>query len=255
LNLTLLTGASLGNDSDSIMSNAGVFSRRAPFQVDADMRGHINSGKVQFTDIHLSHMAEQLRSQPGYPIDVAIIEVVAITEEGHLVPSTSVGNSASFVAQAKQVIVELNTAMPAGLEGFHHNYLPAARPHREPLPLTQAHHRMGTNAIAVDPERIVAIVETHQLDSPSAVTEPDADTKAIAKHIVGFFEQEVAAERLMPSLLPLQVGIGSIANAVTQGLTESNFSNLAKYTEMMQNNALHFYACLLFAYTLDDLLH
>lgn|SRR5699024_11043574 len=239
LNLTLLTGASLGNDSDSLMSNAGVFSRRAPFQVDADLRRHINTGKVHFSDIHLSEMAEQLRSQPGYPIDVAIIEAVAITEEGHLVPSTSVGNSASFVAHAKQVIVELNTAMPAELEGFHDIYLPASRPHREPLPLTKAHHRMGSHAIAVDPERIVAIVKTEQLDSPSVVADPDADTKAIAKHIIGFFEQEVAAGRLTPSLLPLQVGIGSIANAVTQGLTESNFRDLVMYSEVLQDSAFH----------------
>src|SRR5699024_5484867 len=66
-----------------------------------------------------------------------------------------------------------------------------------------------------------------------------ADTKAIAKHIIGFFEQEVAAGRLTPSLLPLQVGIGSIANAVTQGLTESNFRDLVMYSEVLQDSAFH----------------
>lgn len=239
LNLTLYTGASLGNNSDGLMAESGVLARRAPFQVDADMRRSINEGKVLFYDQHLSELAEHLRAEPGYPIDVAVIEAIAITEEGHIVPSTSVGNSATFVSQAKKIIIELNTAMPAGLEGYHDVYLPKTRPGREPIPLTDVSQRLGTQAIAVDPERIVAIVLTDTLDSPSTATPPDAETQAIAKHIVGFLEGEVAAGRLTESLLPLQVGIGSIANAVTQGLVESNFKDLTMYSEVLQDSAFH----------------
>src|SRR5690554_4745668 len=150
LNLTLYTGASLGNNSDGLMAESGVLARRAPFQVDADMRRSINEGKVLFYDQHLSELAEHLRAEPGYPIDVAVIEAIAITEEGHIVPSTSVGNSATFVSQAKKIIIELNTAMPAGLEGYHDVYLPKTRPGREPIPLTDVSQRLGTQAIAVD---------------------------------------------------------------------------------------------------------
>lgn len=239
LNLTLFTGASLGNDSDGLMANSGVIARRAPFQVDATMRSRINNGKIKFFDQHLSQMAEHLRAEPGYPIDVAVIEAVAITEDGHIIPSTSVGNSASFVQQAKTVIVELNTAMPAELEGFHDVYLPEVRPGRQPIPLTEVDQRIGSTAIAVDPTRIAAIVLTNTLDSPSAVTPPDAETKAIAKHIVQFLENEVAVGRLSKSLLPLQVGIGSIANAVTQGLLESDFKDLSMYSEVLQDSAFH----------------
>lgn len=239
LNLTLYTGASLGNNSDGLMAESGVLARRAPFQVDADMRRSINEGKVLFYDQHLSELAEHLRAEPGYPIDVAVIEAIAITEEGHIVPSTSVGNSATFVSQAKKIIIELNTAMPAGLEGYHDVYLPKTRPGREPIPLTDVSQRLGTQAIVVDPERIVAIVLTDTLDSPSTATPPDAETQAIAKHIVGFLEGEVAAGRLTESLLPLQVGIGSIANAVTQGLVESNFKDLTMYSEVLQDSAFH----------------
>lgn len=239
LNLTLFTGASLGNDSDGLMANSGVIARRAPFQVDATMRSSINNGKIKFFDQHLSQMAEHLRAEPGYPIDVAVIEAVAITEDGHIIPSTSVGNSASFVQQAKTVIVELNTAMPAELEGFHDVYLPEIRPGRQPIPLTEVDQRIGSTAIAVDPTRIAAIVLTNTLDSPSAVTPPDAETKAIAKHIVQFLENEVAVGRLSKSLLPLQVGIGSIANAVTQGLLESDFKDLSMYSEVLQDSAFH----------------
>lgn len=239
LNLTLFTGASLGNNSDGLMADSGVLARRAPFQVDTEMRRAINEGKVLFYDQHLSELAEHLRAEPGYPIDVAIIEAIAITEEGHIIPSTSVGNSASFVSQAKQVIVELNTSMPLGLEGYHDIYLPKTRPGREPIPLTTVDQRLGSSAIAVDPERIAAIVLTDTPDSPSTTTPPDAETQAIAKHIVQFLENEVAVGRLSHSLLPLQVGIGSIANAVTQGLVESDFKDLTMYSEVLQDSAFH----------------
>ena len=239
LHLTVLTGASLGNDSDGLMSQTHVVARRSPFQVDGVMRQHINSGKVQFYDMHLSEMAEQLRSEPGTPIDVAVIEAVAITEEGHIVPSTSVGNSASFAQQAKKIIVELNTALPAALENYHDIYVPAKRPHRDPIALTKVDQRLGQAAIAIDPDRIAAIVLTHQLDSPSTATPPDTETQSIASHIVHFLEQEVATGRLGESLLPLQVGIGSIANAVTQGLVESDFKDLEMYSEVLQDSAFH----------------
>ena len=239
LNLSIYTGASLGHHNDGLMAKSGVMARRTPFQVDKELRECINQGSVLFQDVHLSELAEQLRSEADYPLDVAVIEAVAITEEGYIVPSTSLGNSATFATQAKQIIVELNTSMPAGLEGFHDVYLPAKRPQREPIPLTQAGQRMGRTAIAVDPARIVAIVPTDRLDSPSAVTPPDADTQAIAQHIIHFLENEVAQGRLSASLLPLQVGIGSIANAVTQGLVESNFKDLEMYSEVLQDSAFH----------------
>lgn len=239
LNLTLLTGASLGNDSDSIMTKAGVIGRRAPFQVDTDLRSGINTGKVKFYDQHLSLMAESLRQEPGSPIDVAIIEAVAINEDGHIIPSTSVGNSASFAQHAKKIIIELNVAMPAELEGFHDIYMPTVRPNRQPIPLTEVDQRIGSQAIAIDPSRIVAVVLTEQKDSPSSTTPPDDETQAIAKHIVKFLEKEVAIGRLTESLLPLQVGIGSIANAVTQGLMDSSFKDLTMYSEVLQDSAFH----------------
>src|SRR5471030_1671331 len=38
LHLTLITGASLGNDSDGLMANAGVVPRRLPFQRDGALQ-------------------------------------------------------------------------------------------------------------------------------------------------------------------------------------------------------------------------
>jgi succinyl-CoA:acetate CoA-transferase len=238
LDLTLITGASLGNDSDGMMANAGVIARRLPFQADASLRRKINTGEVLFIDQHLSETAEQLRSGALPAIDIAVIEACAIREDGAIVPTMAVGNSASFVQDAKQVIVELNLSAPAALEGLHDIYVPRRRPQREPIPLVHPGQRIGATAIAIDPERIAAIVVTDSPDSPSSVLPPDAQTDAIARHVVAFLEGEVKAGRMTPELLPLQAGIGTIANAVLHGLTQSSFRNLSMYSEVLQDSAI-----------------
>lgn len=238
LGLTLITGASLGNDSDGLMANAGVIARRLPFQADASLRRKINSGEVLFIDQHLSETAEQLRSGALPPVDIAVIEAAAIRADGAIVPTMAVGNSASFVQQAKKVIIELNLSAPLALEGLHDIYLPRPRPERAPIPLTSPGQRIGTTAIAIHPDRIAAIVVTDSPDSPSNVLPPDAETDAIARHVVAFLEGEVAAGRMGPQLLPLQAGIGTIANAVLHGLSQSSFRDLTMYSEVLQDSAI-----------------
>ncbi|KPB15443.1 Acetyl-CoA hydrolase/transferase family protein [Pseudomonas amygdali pv. sesami] len=125
LKISLMTGASLGNDLDKQLTESGVLSRRMPFQVDSTLRKAINNGTVMFIDQHLSDTVEMLRNRQIKAVDLAVIECVAITEEGHLVLSTSVGNSASFAILAKQVIVEINLSQPLELEGLHDIYIPS----------------------------------------------------------------------------------------------------------------------------------
>src|SRR5450830_229204 len=168
LRFTVITGASLGNDSDGMMAAAGMLARRLPFQVDSVLRKKINAGEVMFIDQHLSETVEQLRSGMPSPVDIAVIEAVAITADC-IVPTMSVGNSASFVQQARRIIIELNTSVPVELAGLHDIYLPAARPARQPIPLTRPEQRIGSTVIPVDPARIAAIVITDTPDSPSSV--------------------------------------------------------------------------------------
>ncbi|WP_347558101.1 acetyl-CoA hydrolase/transferase family protein [Robbsia sp. KACC 23696] len=236
--ITVITGASLGHNSDGVMAGAGLLARRLPFQVDTLLRRKINEGEVMYLDQHLSETAEQLRSGHLPPIDVAIIEAVAILDDGSIVPTMSVGNSASFVSQAKRVIVELNTSVPLALVGMHDIYLPEPVGQRQPIPLTHAAQRIGQTSIKVDPAKIVGIVITDQADSPSSVQAPDLETSAIAHHIVGFLSSEVEKGRMSDSLLPLQVGIGSIANAVMHGLIDSPFNELTMYSEVLQDSAI-----------------
>ena len=236
LKITLLTGASLGSDVDKTLTEAGVLARRMPFQSDPVLRAAINRGEVMFIDQHLSETVELLRTRQMAPIDIAIIEAVAITETGAIVPTTSVGNSASFAILADKVIVEINLSQPLALEGLHDIHIPKHRPRREPIPIMSPSDRVGTFAIEIPPEKIVAIVVTQKADSASTILPPDQDTAAIAAHLVNFFNEEVRAGRLTNSLQPLQAGIGTIANAVMMGFIDSPFEHMTMYSEVLQDS-------------------
>ena len=74
LQITLITGASLGHDTDKLLAESNVLARRLPFQSDATLRRKINGGEVMFIDQHLGETAEMLRSGQIGPVDVAVIE-------------------------------------------------------------------------------------------------------------------------------------------------------------------------------------
>jgi acetyl-CoA hydrolase len=81
--------------------------------------------------------------------------------------------------------------------------------------------RIGTPHIPVDPERVVAIVESTYPDQTTANSPEDETSQAIARNLIEFLEHEVKQGRLPKNLLPLQSGIGNIANAVIGGLAVS----------------------------------
>lgn len=236
LKITLMTGASLGNDLDKQLAEAHVLSRRIPFMSDPALRKAINAGEVMYVDQHLSETVEMLRTRQMPGVDVAVIEAVAITENGGIIPTTSVGNSASFAILADKVIVEINLSQPVGLEGLHDIFIPTYRPNRMPIPVVTPESRVGLPFIPVPPEKIAAIVITEKLDSSSTILEPDAETRDIAGHLTEFLKSEVAAGRLDNTLAPLQAGIGTIANAVMHGFIDSPFHGLKMYSEVLQDS-------------------
>lgn len=235
LKVDVYTGASLGSDIDKLMAEAGIIRKRLPFQADATMRRKINERELLFVDQHLSHTAELVRSDVLKPIDYAIVEAVSITEDGMIIPTTSVGNSSVFVNKARRVIIELNMAQPKALYGFHDIYEVGKQGERAPIPLTKVDERIGTIGIAVDIAKIAGIVITSQTDSPSTIVPPDQETAAIANHLIDFLRAEVAAGRLSERLAPIQAGIGSVANAVLYGLLDSEFYDLEVYSEVLQD--------------------
>lgn len=236
------TGASVGPEIDQAMVEAGIMDRRLPYQTNGTLRKAINEGKVKYADIHLSHMAQMVRygfmaNRKG--VDVAIVEVCKINDLGDgkvgLIPTTSMGNSSSYVAGAKKVIVEVNTSQPVGLEGMHDSYVPLDPPYRKPIPIERPEDRIGTPYISCELDKIVAVVPCDITDKVRPLGEIDEDAKHMGENLVAFFKKEVAEGRLPKNLLPLQSGVGSVANAVINGLVNSDFEDLTVYTEVIQD--------------------
>lgn len=233
--VNVYTGASLGSDIDKLFAEAGIVNKRAPFQADRAMRNKINAGEHLFVDHHLSHTAELIRSEVIEPIDFAILEAISITEDGMLIPTTSVGNSLAFATHAKSIIIEINLAQSTQLEGLHDLYDPGKQGERMPIPLMKTDDRIGTTGIPIDMTKVKGIVFTNQLDSPSTIDMPDHETEVMAQHLLAFLRTEVQAGRLTESLAPLQSGIGSVANAVLHGMIDSEFKDLEVYSEVLQD--------------------
>ena len=242
LKINLWTGASVGPEIDSALTNAGVVARRLPYQTNNDLRKAINNGSVQYTDLHLSHVAQMARYGFMYgrhDVDIAIIEACIIKDLGNgqigIVPTTSMGNSSSWVQSAKQVIIEVNVTQPVALEGMHDSYVPMDPPNRQPIPLVKPEDRIGTTYIPCDLCKVAAIVPCDITDKVRPLGEIDDEAKAMGENLVAFFKQEVAERRLPKNLLPLQSGVGSVANAVINGLVNSDFEDLTVFTEVIQD--------------------
>ncbi|MDR1885227.1 MAG: acetyl-CoA hydrolase/transferase family protein [Synergistaceae bacterium] len=230
------TGASTGPELDGELARTGCISRRFPYQTNEEIRKGINSGEIQFADIHLSHCAQNIRYGFYGKIDIAIIEALRITPEGGIVPTSSVGNSNAFVEVADKVIVEINTEQPKGLDGIHDIYSPENPPHRKPIPITNVHDRIGVPYIPCPPGKIVAIVPSDVKDSQRPLAPSDEISSKMASNLIDFLSVEANAGKLPKGLLPLQSGVGNIANAVLEGLAAWPTDGLTVYTEVIQDS-------------------
>lgn len=239
--ITLITGASLGYTTDSDLANNNALIRRMPFMADPALRKSINEYKVKYIDQHLSETIEQLICGHIAPIDTAIIEASSIDENGNIIPTTSIGNSAFFASQAKKIIIEINTKIPVTFRGIHDSIVPKSYPDRDVINIQTVSDRIGTEYITIDPAKVVGIVFTDITDQPAVISEPDDKTSAISKHLLNFFEKEVEKGKLTYALLPLQAGIGKVANAVLTGFVGSKFKNLTMYSEVLQDSTFELF--------------
>jgi len=202
-------------------------------------RAKINAGLMDYMDIHLSHVAQMVWEGFFGHMDIAVIEVAGITADGELIPSTSVGNNKTWIDLADKVILEVNSAQPIELEGMHDIYYGTALPpDRLPLQITTPSDRIGAPYLRCPAEKIIAVVPTDSPDRNSPFKAPDADSKEIAGHVLDFLSHEVNKGRLPATLLPLQSGVGNIANAVMMGLDDGPFRPLTAYTEVIQDGML-----------------
>ncbi|PHQ63216.1 MAG: propionyl-CoA--succinate CoA transferase [Sphingobium sp.] len=233
------TGASTGPELDGALAKADGVEFRLPYNSDPIARERINRGEMNYFDMHLSQVAPMAWQGFLGDLDIAVIEVTGITADGDLIPSASVGNNKTWIDRAKAVILEVNRWQNPALEGMHDIYYGTALPpHRVPIPLVRADQRIGQPTFRCDPAKVIAVVETDAPDRNAPFSPPDAAAHAIAGHLLDFLGHEVRKGRLPASLLPLQSGVGNIANAVLTGLINAPFDNMVAYTEVIQDGML-----------------
>ncbi|KAJ5511161.1 hypothetical protein LT330_006155 [Penicillium expansum] len=245
LKYNLFVGASSGAETESRWARLNMIERRSPHQVGKEIAKGINNGDIKFFDKHLSMFPSDLvygwytLNKPKPTIDVAVIEASAITENGGIIPGASVGASPELIQMAEKVIIEVNTSMPS-FEGLHDITGSDLPPGRKPYLIMAPEDRIGTNYIPIDPEKVVAIVESNYPDQTLPNAPEDEGSQAIASNLIEFLKHEVKHGRLPPNLLPIQSGIGNIANAVVGGLSKggADFKNLKVWTEVLQDSFL-----------------
>ena len=238
IKIDLYSGASVGPEVDTELVEAGIIRKRFPYQTNSNLRKAINAGKVDYVDMHLGRSPEFIAAGHVKKPDIALVEALAITEDGNLIPTTSVGNTPTYVAEADSVIVEIAMAKPLELEGMADVYMCEKPPMRQPIPLTHPGDRIGKPYIDCGWGKIAAIVISDKSDLTRPLAAISEDSKKIGQNIIKFLESEVKAGRMGNSLLPIQSGVGSVANAVLYGLADSEFSGLTCYTEVIQDSML-----------------
>lgn len=235
----LITGGATGDPIDGALARAHAVKFRTPFQSHKDMRAAINRQEVQYFDLNLSHIAQDLRYGFLGHMDVAIIEASSITPDGEVVPTSSVGISPTICEAADKIIIELNAHHPETIRGMHDIYEPINPPYRREIPIYTPGDRIGTEGIKVDPAKVLGVVRTNQPDTIAAFTEPNPVTTKIGQNVAEFLISELHKGIIPKEFLPLQSGVGNIANAVLGALGEcQDIPPFTMFTEVIQNSVI-----------------
>ena len=228
--IDLWTSGPVGEGIDGLLAKSGILRKRLGQQSDPTLRKYINQRDVLFSDMRSGMFPQQQRSGAWGNIDVAIIEAIGITQEGYIIPSTTLHDASTVVQLADSVIVEINLNYPMALEGIHDVYLLKNPPHRKILPIQHPKDRIGRPYIPVSGDKITSIVGSTLPDSHIPRPSVDETSEHIGKNLVDFLLTEVKKERLPNTLLPLQVGIGKVADAALKELSNTDLEDMTIFT-------------------------
>ena len=235
----MYTGASTGDSCDGELARAQAVQFRSPYQSSKDMRTELNAQHIHYFDMHLSELAQDLRYGFLPRPTVAIVEACEVNERGEIVPTAGVGIIPTICRLADKIIVELNEAMPPIMRGIHDIYEPADPPMRREIPVYHVGDRIGTDCVRVDPKKIVAVVRTNRPNEVGKFTPSDETTEKIGANVAQFLEDEMRGGRIPKQFLPIQSGVGNIANAVLKALGENpHIPPFTMYTEVIQDSVI-----------------
>ncbi|MDK2972347.1 MAG: propionyl-CoA:succinyl-CoA transferase [Candidatus Sumerlaeota bacterium] len=234
--IRVLTGASTGKNLDETLAAADAVSWRAPYQSSRSMRKLMNQGKVQFIDMHLSHVPQTVAEGFFGNIDFAIVEATHVTSDGRVYLSSSIGASPTYLKCADKIIIEINRRHSPRVSEMADIAILPNPPYRSPIPIFHCLERIGWPYATIDPKKVIGIVETDEPDDVNPFAPADAVSNRLASNVVHFLCEEKASGRIPKQFLPLQSGVGNIANAVMAGLGESeDIPPFLMYSEVFQD--------------------
>ncbi len=236
--LNVLTGASTGA-LDDLLAEADAVAWRAPYQSSKIMRSMINEQKIEFTDMHLSHLPQAVLFGFLGNVDWAVIEAAEITSDGRIYLSTSIGASPTFLHCADNVIIELNRYHSVRLSEMADVTMLPPPPHRSPIPIYDPLNKIGLPYASVNPKKIIAVIDNNEPDGMAPLGPPDEISRRIAHKVVDFLLEEQRSGRIPAEFLPLQAGVGNIANAVMSSLGDDpDIHPFTMYTEVFQDSLI-----------------
>jgi acetyl-CoA hydrolase len=235
----VLTGASTGRQLDETLAQADAIAWRAPYQSSKTLRDQINRQQVEFVDMHLSHVPQVLTFGFFGKMDYAVVEATEVTGDGRVYLSTSIGASPTFLQAAEKVIIEINAFHSPRVSEMSDIVTLPPPPHREPIQIYDAMTRTGFPYVAIDPKKVVGVVEHDEPDDVAPFDEPTKTHNRIAEYVIEFLLNEMRADRIPAEFLPLQSGVGNVANAVLAGLGENpDIPPFTMYTEVFQDSCV-----------------
>jgi succinate CoA transferase len=237
--INIFTGASSGDALDGALARAKAINFRAPYQSTKDLRNAINIQEVHYADMHLSQLAQELRYGFFGKINVAILEAADVTDDGEIVLTSGVGISATVAKMADKILIELNRKHPKEIRGMHDIYIVNDPPNRTEIPIFTAKDRIGSPVLKVDPKKIVGIVETNLSNKMDGFSPMDATTEKIGENVATFLASQLKLGIIPEEFLPIQSGVGNVANAVLGSLGKNpDIPPFMMYTEVIQDSVI-----------------
>ena len=233
----VLTGASSGQSVDEELAHAGAIEWRAPYQTGVELRRQINRQEVEYVDMHLSHVPQTVAFGFFGQVNLAVIEATEITHDGRVYLTTSIGASPSYLRCAEKVVIEINTRQSQRLREMADIIIMPPPPKRNPIQIYDPMTRIGLPYAVVDPKKVIGVVESDEPDYLAELTRPDIISRQIAEHVLNFLIDEMRAGRIPDTFLPLQAGVGNVANGVMAALgAHPDIPDFKMYSEVLQDS-------------------
>ncbi len=266
--VNIFTGASTSDHVDGILARNNAINMRAPYQNTPDLRKRINAHDTQ-----LSTCVPPTRTRPTsasastltIPTTSTVISprwhrrhatastATSTSPSSRLPPSPKTARCSSAAAWATSPLMlrEPRTSLSnstrhcptrswACTTYISPPILPiAARYPSMPPTTAYANDRIGRPTLKIDPSKVRGIVRTNMLDGVKPFTKPDAVSEKIGANVVQFLISEYRKGRIPKEFLPLQSGVGNVANAVLHYLCmDKELPSFMMYTEVVQDSVL-----------------